>query len=150
MLQVKEWGPSWCALIKAWTNFEVRHKFKEVVKLGAKNHPECIQEWMWHRRSTSWKLPINGVSTFESSFMSWWALLQPDWWLLADGRINFSAMEGNWDGLRRPGWRGLHNVVVGLFYWALEVENENKGRAQWLIAVDDCHMVCGCLFSSAA
>ena len=150
MLQVKEWGPSWCALIKAWTDFEVRHKFKEVAKLGAKNRPECIQEWMRRRRSTSWKPPINGVSAFESSFMSWWASLQPDWRLLADGRINFSAVEGNWDGLRRPGLRGLHNVVVGLFYWALEVENENKGRAQWLIAVDDCRMVCGCLFSSAA
>ena len=115
MLQVKEWGPSWCALIKAWMDFEVRHKFKEVAKLGAKNCPECIQEWMQRRRSTSWKPPINGVSVYESSFMSWWASLQPDWRLLADGRLDFSAVEGNWDGLRKPGLRGLHNVVVGLF-----------------------------------
>ena len=150
MLQVNEWGPSWGALIKAWMDFEVRHEFKEVAKLGAKNRPECIQEWMRRRRSTSWKPPINGVSAYESSFMSWWASLQPDWRLLADGSIDFSAVEGNWDKLRRPGLRGLHNVVVGLFYWVLEVENENKGHAQWLIAVEDCRTVCGYLLSSAA
>jgi len=132
---------SWCALIKAWMDFEVHHEFKDVAKLGAKNRPECIQEWIWRRWSTSWKLPINGVSTFESNFMSWWPSLQPDWRLLADGSIDFSAVEGNWDKLQRPGLRGLHNVIVGLFYWALEVENENKGRAQWLIMVEDCQGV---------
>jgi hypothetical protein len=149
MLQVKDWSVPWCALIKAWADFEVRHEFKEVAKLGAKNRPNCIQEWQRRRRPANWKPPIIGVSAYESSFMSWWASLQPDWRLSDDGGINFSATEGDWEGLRRPGLLGLHNAVVGLFFWALEVENENKGHAQWLIAVNDCRVVCERLLVSA-
>ena len=150
MLQAKDWGVPWDALIRAWTDFEVHHNFTEVAKLGAKNRPDCIQEWQRRRRPANWKPPIMGVSTYESSFMGWWASLQPDWHLSDDGGINFSATEGDWEGLRRPGLRGLHNALVGLFYWALEVENGNEGHAQWLIAVDDCRVVCRQLLSSAA
>ena len=149
MLQGKNWGAPWHALLQAWADFEVRHKFKEVSFLGAKNRPKCIEEWMRRRRSATWRPPIKGVTAFESSFMSWWESLQPDWRLLEAGGIDFSAMEGNWDGLRRPGLRGLHNAVVGLFYWALEVENENKGHTQWLIAVNDCRVICEHLSSVA-
>ena len=149
MLQAKDWGVPWCALIRVWADFEIRHDFKEVAKLGAKNRPDCIQEWQRRRRPANWKPPIIGVSAYESSFMSWWASLQPDWRLSDDGGIEFLAMEGDWERLQRPGLRGLHNALVGLFYWALEVEKDNKGHAQWLIAVDDCRMVCGWLLSSA-
>ena len=45
MLQAKDWGVPWDALIRAWTDFEVHHNFTEVAKLGAKNRPDCIQEW---------------------------------------------------------------------------------------------------------
>ena len=45
MLQAKDRGVPWYALIRAWTDFEVRHNFTEVAKLGAKNRPDCIQEW---------------------------------------------------------------------------------------------------------
>jgi len=150
MFQAKDWGAPWCALIRAWAEFEVCHEFKEVVKLGTKNCPECIQEWMRHRWSATWKPPINGVSAYEPSFMKWWASLQPYWRLLEGGEIDFSAVEGDWGGLRRPGLRGLLNVIVGLFYWALEVENEKRGHTQWLIVVDDCRVVCERLLSSAA
>jgi len=150
MFQAKDWGAPWYALIRAWADFEVCHEFKEVVQLGTNNCPECIQEWMRHRWSATWKPPINGISAYELSFMKWWASLQPDWRLLEGGEVDFSALEGDWGGLRRPGLRGLLNVIVGLFYWALEVENEKKGHTRWLIAVDDCRVVCERLLSSAA
>ena len=148
MLQAKDLGAPWHALLQAWADFEVRHEFKEVAFLGAKNRPECIEEWMRRRRSATWKPPIKGVAAYESRFMSWWEMLQPDWRLLEAGGIDFSAKEGDWERLRKPGLRGLHNAIVGLFYWALEVENENKGHAQWLIAVDDCRVVCEHLSSA--
>ena len=101
------------------------------------------------RQPANWKPPIMGVSAYELSFMSWWASLQPNWRLSDNEEIDFSVTEGNWEGLRRPGLLGLHNAVVGLFFWALEVENENKGHAQWLIAVDDCRLVYEWLLASA-
>ena len=70
MLQGKDWGTPWHALLRAWADFEVCHEFKEVAFLGAKNRPECIEEWMRRRRSATWRLPIKGVMAFESSFMS--------------------------------------------------------------------------------
>jgi len=82
--------------------------------------------------------------------MKWWTGLQPKWRLLDDGEIDFSAVEGDLDELRRPGLRGLVSVLVGLFYWALELKSENKGHEQWLIAVADCRLVCGHLLASAA
>ena len=99
MLQRKNWGAPWHALLRAWADFEVRHEFKEVSFLGAKNRPKCIEEWKHHRRSATWRLPSKGVTIFESSFMSWWESLQPDWCLLEAGGIDFSATDGNWDGL---------------------------------------------------
>ena len=150
MLQAQDFGAPWFALIRAWVDFEVRHEFKEVVKLGAKHRPACVGEWMQCRRSTTWRPPLTGSLAYEAKFMKWWTGLQPKWRLLDDGEIDFSAVEGDLDELRRPGLRGLVSVLVGLFYWALELKSENKGHEQWLIAVADCRLVCGHLLASAA
>ncbi|KDR74720.1 hypothetical protein GALMADRAFT_36288, partial [Galerina marginata CBS 339.88] len=148
MLRNEELGDSWATLLRSWCAFEVRQEFEEVSKLNTQHRPSCVSGWIKRARSGTWRPTIADVSEFKASFWKWWTTLQPAWRISEEGKVNFSAVDGDWEGLRRSGLNGLFSVVAVLFYWGLAAKGQNKGVADWLVAVEDVCVVCDHLISS--
>ncbi|KAF9470936.1 hypothetical protein BDN70DRAFT_767299, partial [Pholiota conissans] len=56
-------------------------------------------------------------SNYGKEYMKWWTSLQPRWRLSSRGSIIFTATEGDWEALRRPGVNGILSVLGSLFHW---------------------------------
>jgi len=50
-------------------------------------------------------------------------------------------MDGDLDGLRKPGLNGLLSVLAALFYWGRIAQNNKKQRKGWVAHVEDCILV---------
>jgi len=61
----------------------------------------------------------------------------------ADGLKTLKKVDGNWDGLRRPGLNGILSVLACLFFWGCRAQGNMKHCAGRASAVEDCILVLG-------
>ena len=134
-------GERWAELVRLWVAFEQKERFKQRGKLSPKKRPDVVTEWIQRARSPTWQPVITNVSTFEKSFHAWWLSLQPKWRLSKNGEILTRKMDGDLDGLRKPGLNGLLSVLAALFYWGRIAQNNKKQRKGWVAHVEDCILV---------
>ncbi|PPQ77494.1 hypothetical protein CVT26_006140 [Gymnopilus dilepis] len=147
MLQANDLGQEWRTLLESWLELEVNANFKERGKLGTRFRPTCVGDWIQRRRSTTWR-PAFDLPDMEKKFFKWWASLQPEWRILEDERINFSAVDGDWEDLRRTGLNGLYSLFVALFYWGINVAHGTQAYDRWLDAVRDVQLACNKMVES--
>ncbi|PPR07319.1 hypothetical protein CVT26_013679 [Gymnopilus dilepis] len=136
MLQCRNLGPQWSALLENWLCFELQGRFKERGKLGARHRPSCIGDWIQRRRATTWR-PVIEIPAFEEKFIKWWASVQPEWRISNAGDIDVSAAGSDWEDLYKPGLNGIYSIIVALFYWGLAVKAGSGEHSRWLNAVKD-------------
>ncbi|PPQ84920.1 hypothetical protein CVT26_008766 [Gymnopilus dilepis] len=130
-------GEKWTKFLGLWKAFEQREGFKDGAKLGSRNRPAIVEEWIAHRhRSTIWR-PAIDLKDFESNFKAWWTALQPEW-RVSRGSIKKSQLDGEWGPLRRSGKNGFLSIVAALFYWGINAQESAKSRKAWLTALSDC------------
>ena len=67
--------------------------------------------------------------------------MQPKWRLSKKGEILTRKMDGDLDGLRKPGLNGLLSVLAALFFWGRIAQNNTKQRKGWIGHVEDCILV---------
>ncbi|PPR04544.1 hypothetical protein CVT26_002511 [Gymnopilus dilepis] len=133
-------GAKWTSFLELWRDFEGREGFRDGAKLGSRNRPAIIEEWIAHRhRSTTWR-PTIDIKDFECGFKAWWISLQPDW-RVSRGAIKKSQLDGDWGALKRSGKNGLLSIVAALFFWGVNAKDNAKSRKPWLTALDDCSSV---------
>ena len=58
--------------------------------------------------------------------------MQPKWRLSKKGEILTQKMDGDLDGLRKPGLNGLLSVLAALFFWGRIAQNNTKQRKGWI------------------
>jgi hypothetical protein len=136
-------GRRWAELIRLWAEFEEKEGFKERRKLGTKDRPLFVAEWIRYARSPTWRPSIPDVPALEISFQAWWKGLQPDWRMSDNGLTVLDKIDGDWDQLRRPGLNGIHSVIACLFYWGCKAQGSTKHCVGWASAVEDCILVLG-------
>lgn len=139
MLSSKDLGGEWGVLVAAWGHFECRSGFSGGLKLGTKNRPAAVKDWIQRARSPSWRPTIRSVSSYGTDFTLWWQGMQPEWRILRGGKL-LRVAGGDWEVLNRPGVNGLLSIMAGLFFWGFEVcDSSNKG--EWLDMVVDVEYV---------
>lgn len=130
-------GQRWMELVRIWALFEARSRYEEVDKLSPTNRPTAVSEWIRRARTSTWRPVINNLPQYEALFWAWWLDIQPDW-RLEDGKLVPERLVGNWEPLQLPGTNGIVSVMVGLFYWGLEILEDAGGQVDWLAAVEEC------------
>jgi len=133
MLQSLDGNAAWTRLIKVWSVFEDQERYIKTKKLTATDRPEAILEWMKRHRSPTWRPSL--TKTFGKSFMTWWLNLQPKW-RVVDGKF-VSGQSGDFSVLKRSGGNGFLVVLIGLFYWHLDLGLKEE-EEEWLRIVEDC------------
>ncbi|KIY61803.1 hypothetical protein CYLTODRAFT_328173, partial [Cylindrobasidium torrendii FP15055 ss-10] len=95
------------------------------------------------------------LKTSQQIFWQWWRWLQPEWRGVTvdkkNGDPNSEPLDSSsrdvlpddatWQGLDASGVNGFMNVMLYLYFWGRQVKLENKGRKQWLDAIDDVQWV---------
>ena len=82
------------------------------------------------------------MKTFGKRFKIWWVSLQPKWRVTEEGSV--SGYNGDFSPLKKSGMNGFLMVLVGLFYWQLNIEldgDENEleeNEEEWVSIVEDC------------
>ncbi len=91
-------------------------------------------------------ISINPVKDFQTKYWAWWLLIQPDFCLYDDeddlllqdenGHVD-SAIDGDWEVMRKSGVNGWVSIVVGLCFWYWLVSKmgtdgyQEKAAAKW-------------------
>ncbi|KAF9470167.1 hypothetical protein BDN70DRAFT_780813, partial [Pholiota conissans] len=122
MLNASDLGPEWQDLVNKWATFEAEEHYKQGPKLGNLHRPVSIKDWIQRGRSPTWRPVIAKPSNYGREYMKWWTSLQPSWRLSSRGSIIFTATEGDWGALRRPGVNGLLSVLGSLFHWGTALQ----------------------------
>jgi len=134
-------GDRWAELLQLWVAFEKKEKFTERGKVSPDKRPECVSKWIYGGRHRTWRPATTSASKFEKDFHAWWLSLQPKWRLSAKGTILTQGLDGDLEGLRKPGQNGLLSVLAGLFFWGRIAESNAKQRKKWMAHVEDCILV---------
>lgn len=135
MLSSKDLGGEWGLLVAAWARYENEGGLPLGLKLGTKNRPVAVKDWIQRARSPSWRPTIVSISSYAAEFTLWWQGLQPEWRILKGGRL-LRVAGGDWQVLKRPGVNGLVSVMAGLFFWGFEV-CDSSNKSEWLEMVVD-------------
>ncbi|KAF9553007.1 hypothetical protein CPC08DRAFT_767853 [Agrocybe pediades] len=138
-------APEW--LRNSWVTFEEKEKYLGRGTLKADHCSACVGNWIGRRHSPVWRPKLGSLSKFEKSYMKWWAGLQPEWHLTADGKVKHGAVDGNWDVLQKPGINGLQSIVVALFFWGLDTKKKFSDAENWAEAVEDFIVACAGLLT---
>ncbi|CAA7268956.1 unnamed protein product [Cyclocybe aegerita] len=137
MLQQNDLGDEWVSLVGAWLAFEVQSKYEHVANLSAIHRPPAVRDWIQRARLPAWRPNIPNINKYAAKFWMWWAVLQPRWRVNEDGEVVTSAVDGDWEQLRRPGVNGLLSVLASLFFWGVAVKGKREATEKWLVAVQD-------------
>ncbi len=129
-------GSEWDALLSRWLQFEQQSQFQGDTRLGAKNRPGIVGDWIQRARPSEFHFKIQGVRSFNKNFNVWWISLQPDWRTNDPSGVLLRS-GGDWGRLRCPGVNGLLSVLAALFFWGREVQKQPDESAAWVAAVDD-------------
>ena len=82
------------------------------------------------------------MKIFGKRFKVWWVSLQPKWRVTEEGVV--SGFDGDFSPLKKSGLNGFLMVLVGLFYWRLNIELQEdekeleKDEEEWVSVVEDC------------
>ncbi|KAF9470879.1 hypothetical protein BDN70DRAFT_820772 [Pholiota conissans] len=143
MLRSTNLGPEWEELVSKWAAFEAQEGYKGVAKLGHLHRPASVKDWIQRGRSPTWKPAIVNPPEYGVEVVKWWTSLQPPWRISSKGKIIFSAVDGDWKAMRRPGVNGLLSIVACLFHWGSALQKNGKAirNPQWIAIVKDCSTV---------
>ena len=130
-------GEKWMELVTVWASFEAWLKFREIKKLAPINCPPAVGDWIGRAHLSMWRPIIEDSQQYEALFWEWWSHIQPEW-QFEDGKLAPGSLMGDWDVLWLPGTNGIVSVMVALFYWGLEILDDNGGCKSWLSAVEEC------------
>lgn len=130
-------GSEWDALLSNWVKFEEASGYQDGLRLGTKNRPRAIADWIQNARKPTFRPEIKNIGSFSVQFNAWWTSLQPDW--RTNGPDTVLLRDGeDWECLRRPGLNGLLSVIAALFFWGRAMQKlPADAGATWLEAVDD-------------
>lgn len=132
MLRSINGGTYWKRLLDVWSAFEAQEKYSDGKPLPKNERPEAISEWMKRHRSQTWRPPP--MKSFGKGFKVWWVSLQPEW-RVTEGRIA-NDYDGDFSPLKKSGPNGFLLILVGLFYWHLNIKLEEK--KEWVSVVEEC------------
>ena len=76
-----------------------------------KDRPADLDAYIKNGRRTPMK--VNATATYEASFASWYANLQPQWRKSDDGKF-VAEGSGDWAIMLRPGANGFVNILAGV------------------------------------
>ncbi|KAJ3765625.1 hypothetical protein FB446DRAFT_602019, partial [Lentinula raphanica] len=146
-------GERWIELLTSWIQFErvsewVKAPTKGPRALAATHRPRQLSRWITNcRYSRTGNEPAfeeRSLRRFVDEFWHWWTSLQPEWRGLGQGNKPAAVLSygDDWKSLNIPGKNGWLSVLVCLKWWGLYVmEHDAEGQMQWLIAVEDVHMM---------
>jgi hypothetical protein len=132
MLRSIDGGTYWKRLLDVWSAFEAQEKYLDGKLLPKNERPEAISEWMKRHRSQTWRPPP--MKSFGKGFKVWWVSLQPEW-RVTEGRIA-NDYDGDFSSLKKSGPNGFLLILVGLFYWRLNIKLEEEKK--WVSVVEEC------------
>ena len=82
------------------------------------------------------------MKNFGQRFKVWWVNLQPKWRVTKEGIVG--GLDGDFSPLKKSGTNGFLMVLVGLFYWHLNIELQEDEKEleeeeeEWVSIVEDC------------
>ncbi|KIY62547.1 hypothetical protein CYLTODRAFT_458894 [Cylindrobasidium torrendii FP15055 ss-10] len=91
----------------------------------------------------------------QEVFWGWWRWLQPEWRdidvddekgnaicrAVAPSTRSPAPCDADWSGLDASGVNGLLNVMTYMYFWGRQIQGDQKGRGQWVEALEDVRWV---------
>ncbi|PPQ79261.1 hypothetical protein CVT24_007541 [Panaeolus cyanescens] len=132
-------GDVWTHCLSAYQEFQTKHGFAVERRLGTKNRPLLVSQWIGvgRTRVAKWRPSELNLKGFALEFNTWWSSIQPEW-RLRNGDVISERVDGDWSTLLYPGVNGLLSVVGVLFFWGLEAKAVPSAHKEWCSAVVDC------------
>ena len=100
-----------------------------------------MNDWL-KRKASIEEVPTIDMSLYPSDWRAWWVSVMPSWRRLADigdwplGRQVPTNGEP-WKAAYRFGPHGVHQLIVGLFWWKSYVGGSDVQRKEYLSAMED-------------
>lgn len=129
------WGSAWAACVAAFVALESLHGFDlKEYRLPSVLRPIQYKQWITAKRASDW-IPSVDTPTFSTSWLAWWAEIQPPGRIEEGGITLSTTAEGLlWQKLAKTGPSGMFLVLVGLAWWRRLGGAED---VEWLNAVLD-------------
>lgn len=130
-------GPGWDTLLRNWLQFEQDEGYQDCRRLGSRNRPRIIADWIQWARKPTFKHEIKNQDIFAEEFNAWWRGLQPAWRI--DNASDLLRRDGDdWTCLRCSGVNGLLSVLAALYFWGCHVQPGTVAfKSRWSEALDD-------------
>lgn len=114
-----EWGSPWVECVTAFLDLERQHAFDlKEYRLPASQRPIQFKQWITAKRASGWIPASVDPITFSTSWLAWWAEIQPPGRVQEGGNILSASADGLlWQKLAKTGPSGIFLVLVGLVWW---------------------------------